>query len=448
MLLSGFPTGTNSTNDIYRAIVYSLIVQRHSFGGRLISHIVLCVCVLLLAEALSWGGLSLLQKAPATYRSLYAEQLLIAGEAIAEPDPDEASPERVLAPDVRVFHPYIGFMHGNNIPELQDLAQNDEVFTVLLLGGSVARHFFTAEKNGSVQLLTELTKADFLAGKKLRYVNLGMDGAREPQQLLLLNYLLSLGADIDMVINLDGFNEVHMPEVNRIRGAYPFYPEEWSQTMRTLLQNQQGGALTRMRVLEFWRVRAARWIASSPFRFSMTSNLLWSVYDHALQSVILGTQSALDKKAYELRRVEALGPVDASGFTAAKSLLEESIETWEQGSLLMHDVTQLQGITYFHVLQPNQYVPDSKPHMTEHERKKVFANKSWKYTVEEAFPLMRERGKVLRSKGVVFLDMTNVFAGETQETYSDICCHLTPYGMQVLGETMGKGIQMYLDSYK
>ena len=52
-----------------------------------------------------------------------------------------------------------------------------------------------------------------------------LGGYKQPQQLLTLAYYISLGAEFDTVINIDGFNEVALPPIHNIpKNIYPFYP--------------------------------------------------------------------------------------------------------------------------------------------------------------------------------------------------------------------------------
>jgi len=40
------------------------------------------------------------------------------------------------------------------------------------------------------------------------------EGYKQPQQLLVLSYFLSIGQPFDMVMNIDGFNEVALGGIN------------------------------------------------------------------------------------------------------------------------------------------------------------------------------------------------------------------------------------------
>ena len=47
-------------------------------------------------------------------------------------------------------------------------------------------------------------------------------GWKQPQQLLALSWILALGGELDVLINVDGFNEVALDGVeNAERGVFP-----------------------------------------------------------------------------------------------------------------------------------------------------------------------------------------------------------------------------------
>src|SRR5436309_3415270 len=47
-------------------------------------------------------------------------------------------------------------------------------------------------------------------GKDIVMINLAQGGYKEPQQLLALGYVIALGQPLDLVINMDGFNEAYI----------------------------------------------------------------------------------------------------------------------------------------------------------------------------------------------------------------------------------------------
>lgn len=97
----------------------------------------------------------------------------------------------------------------------------EHLVVALMVGSFAAQTGFY----GGAQLTTELAKA---SGREIRLVDLGMGGYKQPQQLMTLVYLTSLGAEFDLVINIDGFNEVALPPTELVpRGVFPLYPRDW-----------------------------------------------------------------------------------------------------------------------------------------------------------------------------------------------------------------------------
>ena len=76
--------------------------------------------------------------------------------------------------------------------------------------------------NATGVLEQELSQLPRFSGKSFRFVRLAIDGNKQPQQLMTLNYLLTLGAEFDIVINLDGVNEASLPGMDNV----PYGPAE------------------------------------------------------------------------------------------------------------------------------------------------------------------------------------------------------------------------------
>ena len=88
---------------------------------------------------------------------------------------------------------------------------------------------------------------------------------------------------------------------------------------------------------------------------------------------------------------------------------------------------------YYHFLQPNQYVPASKP-IRRDEAAIATRNDAYRRSVEAAFPLLREAGRALTAKGVRFHDLTNAFADHPEPLYIDNCCHFNKQGNLIVAD--------------
>ena len=95
-----------------------------------------------------------------------------------------------------------------------------------LTGGSVARQLGTTATG---VLERELSRISGFQGRSFEFVRLAIDGQKQPQQLMALNYLLTLGAEFDVLINLDGLNEISLPGIDNVPlGVSAHPPRKWN----------------------------------------------------------------------------------------------------------------------------------------------------------------------------------------------------------------------------
>jgi len=94
------------------------------------------------------------------------------------------------------------------------------------------------------------------------------------------------------------------------------------------------------------------------------------------------------------------------------------------------------GIRYYHFLQPNQYVVDSKP-LTATERAEAWVpTHPYRRAVETAYPALARAGQGLRGLGVRFTDLSAAFKDHPEPLYIDSCCHVNERGNAILADLM------------
>ena len=150
-----------------------------------------------------------------------------------------------------VIHPYLGYvMHINNpdyrVQGTQRFSVTDFGFydagspirkrspnklIVGITGGSVAHHFSVLSSDEFASAL-----ANRFPTREIVFVRLALCGFKQPQQLMSLNYILSLGGEFDLVINIDGFNEIALPGPENIASdVFAAFPRSWH--LRTVTGN-------------------------------------------------------------------------------------------------------------------------------------------------------------------------------------------------------------------
>ena len=357
-----------------------------------------------------------------------------------------------------VIHPYLGWIHnpqialtekyaGRDIPvnslgfrdESQSLyKRSDDVFILGIAGGSVAFQFSWAAE----ELLKERLSAHPLVhGRRIQIVRLALSGYKQPQQLMAYNYLLSLGAEFDLILNIDGFNESALAILeNANMNTSIAYPRAWHARSIAIVDPRDSADAARLLFLRGKRQQMAKSMLSSAFRWSPTMNLVWYVRDQSTFAELtdLGLSVSKNRRSGFLHH----GPQNRPD---GPELEEDVASLWMRCSLQMSRLCRGNTTLYLHVLQPNQYVPDSKPILGE-ELEKCFDPKGETMEVVKLmYPKLQAKGQQLTQEGVAFSDQTMVFSTVEEQLYVDPWCHFNEEGHQILGEAIANRLVSLLD---
>jgi len=354
----------------------------------------------------------------------------------------------------QVVHPFVGFVYSPeyNLLEqrnLENLLVADNGFFVLreeppppserplrvgVFGGSVAMVFSFQGRR-----VLEPALAPLAGPRGVVLESYAHGGFKQPQQLMTLAWLLVRGEAPEVVINLDGFNEVTLPRVENLEaGVDPFYPRAWEHRVSGASDPAFSRLLGEAVHLERRRAELAVRFSRPVLRRSVTWNLLWRWLDRRAGAVAFEAQNRLAAHGSRSRRYVAHGPAyEAAG---PDQVIADLVAMWEHSSLAMHDLAAGAGLRYYHFLQPNQYVPGSKPLTPEERRLAYNSDQIYRRPAEEGYPALRAAGARLAAQGVAFHDLTDLFAEERRTVYLDDCCHLNPLGNDLVAEAMAEAI--------
>ncbi len=352
-----------------------------------------------------------------------------------EPLPIRAG-EEVLA-----LHPYLGYVvdperhayvsdygfTGNDDP-LRPKAGNDLV--VAFFGGSFAGGVFAATYDTGGSFLEE-------TGKNVVLLHFPVAGYKQPQQLMALAFLLGMGAQFDVVVNIDGFNEVALPPVENVpKGVFPIYPRAWYYLSQHLPDPVELGQLGQLALLGKERRDWALFFERNGLYRSAFLSLFWERKDGALAGDESRIATELQGSGKDARGYSVHGPrfVDRGD----DALYDFLAFVWHESSFQMAALCEAKGIRYFHFLQPNQYVAGSKPMGEKEKRRAIQANHPYRQGAVKGYPYLRRYGRELLRRGVRFVDMTQIFAETETPLYSDACCHLTPEGYRLVLDEIEK----------
>ena len=350
-------------------------------------------------------------------------------------------------------HPYLGFVQaptgglgtqslgfGESASLLQ--RRSPERLLVGITGGSFARDFADA---AAEVLVPRLARSPALAGREIVILPLCLGGYKEPQQLMALNYLFALGGELDVLLNIDGFNEVALHEAeNQRRGVFPAFPRNWYMRTRALPDPVVLPIVGRIAYLETERRRWARKLRQPPLRWSATANAVWLVRDRLFGSGLAEAQQLMLDHSPERFDYTWTGP--RVGFDSEAALYAELVAIWSRSSEQLQHLSAANGVRYLQFLQPNQYVAGSKPMRAAEAKQALSDDSPYRRGVAAGYPgLVRECAQ-LAARGVPCHDLTQLFAAVEEPLYRDDCCHLEIAGYNRVGERVAGEVLAALGS--
>ena len=350
----------------------------------------------------------------------------------AAPTP-EPFPERVIAGNIT--HPFYGYSYrspSNTLNAMPPRQRREDTVVIALLGGSVANQVYP--------FFQEAINRWFAANPGSRqplFIDLTLAGSKQPQQALLIAHSLLLGGEFDLIVNLDGFNEVDGSVKDNFElGVFPFFPRLWADRVG---QTGAEGLLTgNIAVLRREQARLTAIRETSPLRWSALFGLTNRYRRESAAAQISQLNHALLTAEVDYN-LERHGP--RSRWRTSAAALAAAARFWHRGALMMRELAALAGADYYHFLQPNQYVPDSKP-LSAREREFAYTpGGSEKAAVEQGYPLLQEISRDLPGRGVNYFDLTGIFAGHTETLYRDTCCHVNDAGNELLAAAMARRME-------
>ncbi len=350
-----------------------------------------------------------------------------------------------------VLHPYLGYVHDPDaktpiqdhgpyslnrhgyLDEIEPIQKRaSDKFIVGFLGGSVA---WWLSHEGFESFRSELSKSTAIKGKTIVPVRLALGGYKQPQQLFSFLYHSALGGEFDMIVNLDGFNEVTLPKIGNVgKNISPFYPTYWGDLNVNFQDSRESKKLGKLVMLEELQVGFSSLMLSSKAYMSSSASLFWKLSDKIFMQKISKHRASLNSEASSKQSSSYLlsGPKNFDSENIEKDL----VGIWQRSSLQIDAVSKASGIVYLHFLQPNLYDADSKV-LSDKELELSSSAQLWGPNVRVGYPLLREYGEKLKESGVKFFDLSKVFKDNSETLYIDDCCHLNKSGNEIMGKVIG-----------
>jgi hypothetical protein len=276
-----------------------------------------------------------------------------------------------------------------------------------------------------------------VAGRTIVTRCFAIGGYKQPQQLMTLNWVLSLGQHLDLVISLSGFNEVAMTATENLpAGVFPFFPRAWQLRIAGAKTTESMARLGELAYLRRQRSEKAGLCADWPLSWSPTCHLLWRTLDARAAADLVEREQNLASASGDERPFVSFGP-SFEGRSKAETYRLLGAQ-WARSETLMYHLARSAGVPSYHFLQPNQYVKGSKPMGEEERRIAISENQRFRLPVEEGYSYFIAAGEELVRSGVPFRDLTQLFAETEEVVYADDCCHLNQLGNAALGIEVGR----------
>ena len=323
---------------------------------------------------------------------------------------------------------------------------NKNQVIVGVFGGSVASNYSIYEIQNKI-LENKLKQLPQFKGKELIILSLATGGYKQPQQLIALNYMLSLGQEFDLVINLDGFNEVALSSINNQNKLEVTMPSASHVQALTGLANNSLSTKATQVLLRIKENKSKLRDALETLKDCPVASC------HAVTSLYV--QDLVKNYREDVKRFERYrqNPSEENENTESiiyfymkDRVLPDSeafaniADNWVKTSILMNQVLAANNIPYFHILQPNQYYP-TKRVFNEGEKKVAFSDESpYKDAVKKGYPLLLERMDTLKANQVNFFNGVAILDNEKQNVYIDNCCHYDITGEYLLSNFVADSI--------
>ena len=331
-----------------------------------------------------------------------------------------------------------GFVSPHDYPYTRKSANE---FVVGIFGGSVGLWFCQL---GAERLVENLKRNALFSGRAFVPLCFSHEGYKQPQQALVLAYFLSIGQELDLVVNIDGFNEVALGSLNDRHGLDISMPSVMHIDPLVNLVNQSTLTADKLASLADISRHKARLndLTERINRNRIASvNFVLEQWHRIVSNELVAEQfrfAALPSNPSESSLVYV---TPRTRERAGAMLLDDIARNWVAASTLMKDLLAARSVPYFHVLQPNQY--HSRRQFDAAEAKVAINEQSpFRQGVEQGYPVLLRtvESGIWEKNGVRFLDATRILDREPSAVYMDDCCHYTVTGNRILADYIAAAI--------
>lgn len=310
---------------------------------------------------------------------------------------------------------------------------DDRQFVIGIFGGSVGAYFC---RLGAARLEERLRQSGSFTSRELVTLCFSHEGYKQPQQLLVLNYFLSIGQPFDLVINIDGFNEVALGRINDQYGWDVSMPSH--EHLDALINLVNEATLTPAKLESLARIVKYRQQLNGIAERSNRTR--FASFEFVLRHYYGFVRRRYEQERVRFDRLPSNPPANSAIHVTPKirersgvAVYEDIAANWRTASVLMQQLLTARGAGYVHVLQPNQYY--STRLFAAAEKTIAFnAGSPFKEGAVLGYPFLE---KALEPGA---LNAVHIFDTAPEAVYVDDCCHYSVAGNRLLADFIAKAI--------
>jgi hypothetical protein len=308
-----------------------------------------------------------------------------------------------------------------------------------IFGGSVGQWFAL---QGAERLKKDLQEHPFFRDRDITVLNFSQGGFKQPQQIQTLSYFLAAGQEFDLVVNVDGFNELALTHINHKKGVDTSMPS--AQHLLPLLGMMGGGEvememidkLHSLRMSEHRLRRIEQWNSSTRSAglhlfLSVLQTRAHSEYDEGLR--------AIDSLGRSRKRTSLVHLSNLPEDFVMSDSIGEAVDFWLGAAVAMQEICNARDIRYLEVIQPNQYF-SRKEFSAEELRRAINEESPYREAIETGYQRLPDLVRRMRQEGVNVVSAVDIFDDVKQPVYSDSCCHYNQTGNEILAGKVAASI--------
>ena len=314
-----------------------------------------------------------------------------------------------------------------------------------IFGGSVANNMAVDEYE-SQMLSRKLKSYPEFTNKEIVVLNFANGGYKQPQQLLILNYFLALGQKFDIIINIDGFNEVAlsnlnnksqldigMPSVQHVQPLTDLANDNLSpEVMASIVKISENKKQLKTTIAQLQNCRLALCNAVT----SIQVRLLLKDY----QQEIIKYDKQVKKSKADIQNRGTVYIPKADTILDSASAFSKMVSMWQESSLMINQVSLTRNIKYFHFIQPNQYYPTKRLFTEKEKGFAIVKDSPYIEGITKGYPLLLSKVDDLQKAGVNVFSGVNILDNIKETVYKDSCCHYNLVGQELFANYISSSI--------